>query len=539
VDPIEIRAAAGRKQPIHFGAPGRPLFGFYHPPKEGPWRGAGVVLCNPIGTDQTRSDRTYRHLAERLSAAGFACLRFDLFGTGDSGGDEFFPGIVRAWVDDVRAAVDELRARLGAGSIALVGLRLGATLAFMNAAERGDVDSLVLWNPCVSGAAFVNEVTKLHRLYLRIEPQMAGAPPTSGDGEEALGCFLPRGLIEELSHVDLLQATRRPARRTLVIDGGTPPGQVALLARLRDLDAGPEFERHPGHKFLITVSHRSVVPDEPIDAIVAWLSKGHPTSAATAAPAPLGPGDGPSGERPLVFGKERPLFGILTPADLARAGPARPLIVVTNAGCVNRAGPHRMYVKMARRWAQLGFDVLRVDLSGIGDTPVAPGERENLTYPSSALDDLRAARQALGVERVIIAGLCSGGDYAFQLGARDPSVAGAWLLNPRTFCVLDLAAVESGVPPASSVDDVPRSLHEMADRGVDTFLIVSRNDPGVAYVDAHAASEMRALEGVPGYRRVDFDGADHSFTPVAAQKGVSDLLTEHLGRPLARWESGR
>jgi hypothetical protein len=100
-EPIEIRAAAGRKQPIHFGAPGRPLFGFYHPPKEGLWRGAGVVLCNPIGTDQTRSDRTYRHLAERLSAVGFACLRFDLFSTGDSGGDEFFPGIVRAWVDDV------------------------------------------------------------------------------------------------------------------------------------------------------------------------------------------------------------------------------------------------------------------------------------------------------------------------------------------------------------------------------------------------------------------------------------------------------
>jgi alpha-beta hydrolase superfamily lysophospholipase len=530
VEPTEIRAAAGRKQPIYFGTPGHVLFGFYHPPKDGdgPWRNTGVVLCNPIGTDQTRSDRTYRHLAERLAAAGFACLRFDLFATGDSGGDEFSPGIVGTWVDDVRAAVAELRARSGAATIALFGLRLGGTLAFLSAAERGDVDSLVLWNPCVSGTAFVNEVTRLHKMYLRIEPQMAGAVPTSADGEEALGLFLPRSLIGELGQIDLLQASGRPARRTLVIDGGGLPGQAGLMTRLRELGAEPSLQQHPGHKFLITVSHRSVVPDEPIDAIVAWLSAAHPMAGPHEPPAPPSGQDAPYGERPLVFGKGRPLFGVFTPADAARSKPNRPPIVLTNAGCVNRVGPHRLYVKMARRWGQLGFDVLRVDLSGIGDTPVAPGDKENLTYPPSALDDLREAMRAAGGQRAIIAGLCSGGDYAFQLAAHDGSVAGAWLLNPRTFCVLDLAAVESGAPPATSVDDVPRALRKMTERGVDTLLLVSRNDPGVAYVDAHASAGMSALRGVAGFQRVDLDGADHSYTPVTTQKRVSDLLTEHL-----------
>jgi pimeloyl-ACP methyl ester carboxylesterase len=183
---------------------------------------------------------------------------------------------------------------------------------------------------------------------------------------------------------------------------------------------------------------------------------------------------------------------------------------------------------MARRWAALGFDVLRVDLSGIGDSPASPGEKENATYPAPALEDLREATVTLGGERFIVAGLCSGGDYAFQLGAHDPSIVGAWLLNPRTFCVLDLAAVESGVPPASPVGDVPRTLATMADRGVDTVLIVSRNDPGVAYVDASASAEMHKLDGKLGFRRIDVDGADHSFTPVVAQAQVSDLLTEHL-----------
>jgi alpha-beta hydrolase superfamily lysophospholipase len=544
VEPIEIRAAAGRKQAIYFGAPGRPLFGFYHPPKDGLWRGVGVVLCNPIGTDQTRSDRAYRHLAERLAAAGFACLRFDLYGTGDSGGDEFSEapggGIVSGWVSDVGVAATELRSRSGSTRIALVGLRLGATLALLHAsdpsdAEKGGIDSLVLWNPCVSGAGFVTEVTKLHKVYARIEPQMAGAPSSSLDGEEALGCFLPRALIEELSQVDLAQTGHRPARRTLVLTAGTLPGQEPLLARLRDLGAAPEVRSYPGHKFLITVSHRSLVPDEPIDAIVAWLAEAHPLAAAphtatetsrfsSAVPPPFG-------ERALLFGSSRSLFGILTPAapGPARADrPSRPSIILTNAGCVNRVGPHRIYVKMARRWAELGFDVLRVDLSGIGDSPAVPGEKENLTYPASGLDDLAAAMKAVGGGPVILAGLCSGGDYAFQLGARSTSVVAAWLLNPRTFCVLDLAAVESGVPPTSPVDEVPRTLRSMSERGVDTLLVVSRNDPGVAYVDLHAGDGMRALVGVPAFQRIDLDGADHSFTPVVVQESVARLLTEHL-----------
>src|SRR2546428_1145464 len=132
MEPIEIRSASGSKQAIHFGAKGRPLFGFYHPPKPGSWRAVGVVLCRPIGTDQTRSDRVYRHLAERLAAAGFACLRFDLFRTGDSGGDERTEGLVHPLLDDVALAVAGPRDLPLALTIALLGLHLVATLAVVH-----------------------------------------------------------------------------------------------------------------------------------------------------------------------------------------------------------------------------------------------------------------------------------------------------------------------------------------------------------------------------------------------------------------------
>jgi dienelactone hydrolase len=533
VGSMDLGIGSARKRPVFFGDVDRPLFGFYHPPGDGPRRGTGIVLCAPIGTDHSRSHRTYRHLAERLAAAGFPCMRFDLYGNGDSGGDEFTPGLARGWTRDVAAAREQLRSRSGVQSVALVGLRIGATVAMMHAAERGDVDALVLWNPCVSGASFVSEVSRLHQIYVRLEPQLGRAPPSRVSGEEALGSFLPEALISELREIDLLETARLPAHKTLFIDGGNVAGRDALVGRLRDLGAEVEVQSHPGHKFLVTVAHRSLVPESVIESIVGWLGRIFTATGAVAPAIPCTMPTPPANERPIVFGRSHPLFGILTPADPKRASAQRadrPRIVLSNAGCVHRCGPHRIYVKMARRWAQMGFDVLRVDLTGIGDSPAVTGQQENVTYPPSGLEDLREAIRSLGSGRVIIAGLCSGGDYAFQLGAHDPNVAGAWLLNPRTFGVLALAAVESGAPPTTPVDDVPLELRRMAERGIDTVLVVSRNDPGVAYVDRHAGDAMAALEGIPHFRRVDLDGADHSFTPMATQESVSDLLTDHLAK---------
>ncbi|HUJ25977.1 MAG TPA: alpha/beta hydrolase [Myxococcales bacterium] len=534
MDPVEIRSDVGAKQPIHFGDEGRPLFGFYHPPREGHERGVGVLLCRPIGTDLTRSERPYRHLAERLAAAGFACLRFDLSGTGDSGGDDADPRLVRWWMEDVGRAIEDLKARSGAERISLVGLRFGGLLAASCAASRGDIDSLVLWSPWVSGPAFVSESIRLHQLYLKIESDLAQAPPMKADGQEALGLFLPRAAIDDLAQLDLLQLARPPARRTLFIDGGNVAARDAMLARLKDLGAAPELRVHLGHKFLISVAHRAVVPDEILLSIVDWLGSVYPGKVAASAPKATPAIAGPAGEVPVRFGERRPLFGILSRPDPAKADRARPPILITNAGSVNRVGPHRLYVKLARRWAGLGFPVLRIDLSGIGDSPAAPGTRENLTYPPSGLADIAEALQVFGGRKAVIAGLCSGADFAFQLASRGEGMAGAIMINPRTFCVLDLAAVESAdsAPSAAPVEDVPRLLRRSAESGVDTLLLVGRKDPGVLYVDAHVPDAMKALAAVSGFRRVDVAHTDHTFTPVSVQEQVFDLLSDHL---LARY----
>jgi pimeloyl-ACP methyl ester carboxylesterase len=145
------RAPLPTPAPLAFGGPEHPLFGFYHAPLSALSRDVGVVLCNPLGHEAMCAHRTYRHLAERFAASGVAALRFDYHGTGDSSGEPEEPERVAAWIKGINAAVAELRARAGVGRTVLFGVRFGATLASWVAAERGDIDDLVLWAPFSSG----------------------------------------------------------------------------------------------------------------------------------------------------------------------------------------------------------------------------------------------------------------------------------------------------------------------------------------------------------------------------------------------------
>ena len=70
----------------------------------------------------------------------------------------------------------------------------------------------------------------------------------------------------------------------------------------------------------------------------------------------------------------------------------------------------------------------------------------------------------------------------------------------------------------------------MAERGVDTYLVVTEHDPGVDYVDANRGREMRDLTAVAGFGRIDVKGTDHTFTALWAQEYVSNAITNHLMR---------
>jgi dienelactone hydrolase len=127
------------------------------------------------------------------------------------------------------------------------------------------------------------------------------------------------------------------------------------------------------------------------------------------------------------------LFGIVTePVD---AAPVDLCIVFLNAAAVRRVGPNRMWVETARRWAARGVSSVRIDLAGIGDSDGELYDGFDELYGAGFVEQLQAVLDALPARglpaRFAIAGLCSGGYWAFQGALRDDRVAAALMLNPR------------------------------------------------------------------------------------------------------------
>lgn len=159
--------------PLLFGPPERRLFGIYSAPATAPT--AAVLLCPPVGQELLRAHRFHRVLSDRLLRLGVAVLRFDYYGTGDSGGDST-EGDLEGWTEDVGTAHAELVRQVGDLPITWYGARMGATLAAA-AAARGGIetpDRLVLWDTVLDGADWLRELCREH---LSIVEQFFCIPP--------------------------------------------------------------------------------------------------------------------------------------------------------------------------------------------------------------------------------------------------------------------------------------------------------------------------------------------------------------------------
>jgi alpha-beta hydrolase superfamily lysophospholipase len=128
------------------------------------------------------------------------------------------------------------------------------------------------------------------------------------------------------------------------------------------------------------------------------------------------------------------LAGIVT--EPARLHPSGICAVFLNSGAIRRIGPGRMYVSLARRWAERGIPSLRLDLAGIGDSDgdaARLAEVAEFYEPpfagqiSAALDTLTAR---LGPRSFLLVGLCSGGYWAFESALHDERVAAVAAVNP-------------------------------------------------------------------------------------------------------------
>lgn len=134
-----------REEALGFSCHGEQLWGILHRPAQPRSRAVLVVVGGP----QTRvgSHRQFVLLARALAEQGYACLRFDYRGMGDSSGDmrDF-----EAVDDDIRCALDALSTAVPqADELVIWGLCDAASAALFIAPDEPRLTGLVLLNPWV------------------------------------------------------------------------------------------------------------------------------------------------------------------------------------------------------------------------------------------------------------------------------------------------------------------------------------------------------------------------------------------------------
>lgn len=555
-----------------FGSQASPLFARLHVPADARAR-AGVVLCPPFGLESACAARTYRILGDALDAEGFAVLGFDYEGTGDSAGSGEGPGRLEAWSRSLREAVELLRV-CGTPQVAVVGMRLGATLAAWNASEL-DLDALVLWDPCESGRAYLREQQALRAARLGGRP-MSG-PSENGDAGsqqdhvEVLGAVYHRQTVNELSQLKLASAPGDLARKVLVLTRAERPLGRDSVERVSEAQA--EWAEALGQVDLVGVPPGlAQVPRTTLEEVTTWISRSfeRKTSLFTLPDrrrAVVEDGDGDAVSEEIRSLGPHGLFGILT-------SPAEPrsdvTVVMLNSGLIDHVGPARLWVHLARSWARSGLRTARVDLSGLGDSPARPGREDDVMYPPSFFDDLEEVATELCPEdpaAVVLVGLCSGGYHSIEggiaLGTRgvcaiNPILPrnplnqpgrslGTGPADPRRQAAATRKAWVKKLPAhdrlAALGDKMPgvvwwvfdrigaelppaKALGRLVDRGVDSLVVCGENEARV--ICRGETGALRRMQRTGSFRLEVIPGIDHELFQRSARDRVEQMLTTHL-----------
>jgi len=300
-------------------------------------------------------------------------------------------------------------------------------------------------------------------------------------------------------------------------------------------------------------------------------------------------------EDAVRFGATQSLVGILTTPSDRDADGGLPAVILLNSGLVHRPGPNRIYVKIARSLAAMGYAALRFDFSGIGDSGV---REDNLPFARSCVIETQEAMDFLnthqGSNTFILMGICSGALASLRTARQDPRVVGAVLINPayhlhdrddadldatlinrtqarhywrillrssfrgkglvraltgriayRTILKAVMTAACGAARPqrqrASTPEDAGADLLKLAKRGARVLHVCSEGDPSSDYLrtvlgsrlDEWRASGLLELEVIPGTNHT-FMLLEHQEYLVHVVRDWARSLTQHKERACRR-----
>jgi pimeloyl-ACP methyl ester carboxylesterase len=285
-------------------------------------------------------------------------------------------------------------------------------------------------------------------------------------------------------------------------------------------------------------------------------------------------------EETLLFGNPASLVGIITEPPQGVRSHNLPALILLNAGIVHRVGPNRLYVKLARRLAAMGFVVLRFDFSGIGDSK---GREDGLPFEKSSVSETQEAMDALseakGAKQFILFGLCSGAVASFQTAWHDPRVLGIVLMNAQDYFHDELISYVSNRRIAqayrgkvfnpkswvkvltgkahyqgiiktirfqlesilglqrkalSEANHIRRKLGTLAERSIHILLIYSDIGQDIDYRRVVVGDQSGWMDSYGKLKVEVIPGADHTFNSLSSQEHLFKVIKEWI-QPLMQY----
>ncbi|MCB1705697.1 MAG: hydrolase 2, exosortase A system-associated [Halioglobus sp.] len=207
---------------------------------------AHIVYVPPFGEEMNRCRALVAEQARAFARAGYWCTAIDFYGSGDSEG-ELRDASLAVWQDNIRLTVETLQ-REAPAPIILWGLRLGAFIAMDFAAKSSiDIQSIILWQPVVSGERYVTQILR-QRVAALVGKDLA--PETTsqirnklaeGECVEVSGYTLGGVLVQDIENLSLAGMTALCRDRIHwlehVSEPGAAPGGATIKAveKLRGL----------------------------------------------------------------------------------------------------------------------------------------------------------------------------------------------------------------------------------------------------------------------------------------------------------------
>ena len=395
--------------------------------------------------------------------------------------------------------------------------------------SNGAISQIIAISPIVNGRRMMRELTMLAAASKAVAsaPPMeyepgplqlswtAPSPTQSASGKLVVGGFeYSEELCTDLGKLDLLSLATSPAPRVEIVHAAERPTDKLLASHLRGLGTAVYQSTVEGIGKWLDVSSEVAFAPEAVLALVQDQLHGYSMSEdddsrdqeLSQQPAPstvqiANFQSHGSAIREHTFHLGEPALSAITtePAEPARNQAVAVLLL--NSGVERSIGPGRAWVNWSRSLAALGHTVLRLDLSGVGNSGSWPNKPAFHTYGPETFDDVALGIETLkqmGHEKVVVAGLCASAFSALGTTIH-PSVVGIVSMSPQFYrCGTPASMSEAEDPNINRhrISKIDQKLN-LRRKGAAVEEMVGKRHLSISWIDAWIAqgTQVRLVFG--------------------------------------------